>query len=151
MSKASIYRRWPSKGTLAFDAFLVHFLDSQPTPDTGRLEDDLLITLHNWVRTANGTTGRTLKGLIAEVQRDSELAEAWRDRFVDAVRARHLAMTQRAVSRGELDPGSDLELLVDLLFGPAYLRLLYGHLPLDERFVARVVRAVMAAVNAGAF
>jgi AcrR family transcriptional regulator len=150
VSKASIYRRWPSKGTLAFDAFVVHFLASQPTPDTGSLEDDLLVTLRNWVGTVEGATGRTLKGLVAEVQRDPELAEAWRERFVAVVRARHLVMTKRAMERGGLAPDANFDLLVDLLFGPAYHRLVHGHLPLDDRFVTGVVRAIMAAVDAGA-
>ncbi len=106
VSKASIYRRWPSKGTLAFEAFMAQFLDRQPPPDTGRLKDDLLAALRNWVDTVDGTAaGRTLRGLIAEVQRDPELADAWRERFIGPVRDRHLAMTERAVARGELPPG----------------------------------------------
>ena len=152
VSKASIYRRWPSKGTLAFDAFMTQFLDRQPPPDTGRLEDDLLAALRNWVHTVVDTTaGRTLKGLIAEVQRDPELADAWRERFIGPVRARHLTMTDRAIERGELPPGADTNLLLDLLYGPAYHRLLQGHLPLDEAFVAGVVKAIAAAVKAGVF
>lgn len=151
VSKASIYRRWPSKGTLAFDAFMAQFLDQQPTPDTGRLEDDLLIALTNWVRTVDGTAaGRTLRGLIAEVQRDPELKLAWRERFVGPVRARHLVMTARAVSRGELPQGADVDLLLDLLYGPAYHRLLQGHLPLDDAFITGVVRSIAAAAKAGA-
>lgn len=152
VSKASIYRRWPTKGTLAFDAFMTQFLDHQPPPDTGLLEDDLLAALRNWVRTVDGTTaGRTLKGLIAEVQRDPELADAWRERFIGPVRARHLIMTKRAVARGELPPGADANLLLDLLYGPAYHRLLQQHLPLDDAFVTGVVRAIGAAVKAGVF
>jgi AcrR family transcriptional regulator len=152
VSKASIYRRWPTKGTLAFDAFMAQFLDRQPPPDTGRLEDDLLATLRNWVGTVDGTAaGRTLRGLIAEVQRDPALADAWRERFVGPVRARHLIMTERAIARGELPPGADTNLLVDLLFGPPYHRLLHGHLPLDDAFVSGVVRAIGAALDAGVF
>jgi AcrR family transcriptional regulator len=152
VSKASIYRRWATKGTLAFDAFMVQFLDRQPLPDTGRLDDDLLAALRNWVRTVDATAaGRTLKGLIAEVQRDPELADAWRDRFVGPVRARHLVMIQRAIARGELAPDADANLLLDLLYGPAYHRLLQQHLPLDDAFVTGVVRAIEAAVNAGVF
>ena len=151
VSKASIYRRWPSKGTLAFDAFVAEFLGHQPTPDTGRLEDDLLIALRSWVRTVDGTAaGRTLKGLIAEVQRDPELAEAWRERFIGPVRESHLIMAERAIARGELPPEADTNLLLDLLYGPAYHRLLQGHLPLDEDFVDAVVRVISAAVKAAA-
>ncbi len=152
VSKASIYRRWPTKGTLAFDAFMVDFLDRQPLPDTGRLEDDLLATLRNWVGAVDGTaTGRTLKGLIAEVQRDPALADAWRERFIGPVRARHLLLTERAKGRGELRPDTDADILLDILFGPAYHRLLHAHLPLDETFVTGVVRAIGAAIDAGVF
>lgn len=151
VSKASIYRRWPTKGTLAFDAFVTKFRDSQPLPDTGALESDLLSALRSWVRTVNGTaTGRTLKGLIAEVQRDPELAEAWREWFVGPVRSRHLMMADRAIARGELSPGADTALLLDLLYGPGYHRLLQGHLPLDASFVSGVVGAIMAAARSGA-
>jgi AcrR family transcriptional regulator len=150
VSKASIYRRWPSKGTLAFSAFVTTFLSSQPLPDTGRLEQDLTITLRNWVRTVDGTAaGRTLRGLIAEVQRDPDLAATWRHEFVEPVRAGHLKMTERAVARGELSGRTDANLLLDLLFGPAYHRFLQGHLPLNPSFVRGTVAAIMAAVRAG--
>ena len=76
VSKATIYRRWPSKGTLAFEAFAADFLARQLKPDTGSLKEDLTKRLRGWVRMVNGTvTGRTLKSLLAEVQRDDELAE----------------------------------------------------------------------------
>jgi AcrR family transcriptional regulator len=135
VSKASIYRRWPSKGTLAFEAFMSDFLDRQPLPDTGRLADDLLAALRNWVRTVDATAaGRTLKGLI-----------------VNPVRARHLIMTDRAIARGELPPRANTDLILDLLYGPAYHRLLHGHLPLDDAFVTGIIKTIRAAVDAGVF
>jgi AcrR family transcriptional regulator len=147
VGKASVYRRWSSKGTLAFDAFVAEFLARQPEPDTGDLRGDLLAALRSWVRAVDGTpAGRTLTGLIAEVQRDPSLAEAWRTRFVTPVRERHVAMLDRAVARGELAPGTDAELTLDLLYGPAYHRLLQGHLALDDAFVTGVVDAVVSAV-----
>ena len=150
VSKASIYRRWPSKGTLAFTAFVTTFLRSQPLPDSGRLERDLLITLRNWVRAVDGTpAGRTLRGLIAEVQRDPDLATTWRHQFVEPVRAGHLKMTERAIARGELPESADANLLLDLLFGPAYHRFLQGHLPLNASFVRGTVAAIIAAVSVG--
>jgi hypothetical protein len=83
------------------------------------------------------------------VQRDPELATAWRDRFVEPVRSAHLAMTARAITRGELPPDADTNLLLDLLFGPAYHRLLQGHLPLDDAFITGTVDAVIAAAGPG--
>jgi AcrR family transcriptional regulator len=151
VSKASVYRRWPTKGTLAFDAFVEEFLRRLPSPDTGSLESDLRTSLRGWVRVLRETTtGRTLRGLIAEVQRDPDLAEAWRDRFVNTVRASRAEIVQRAIVRGELDKNANVDVLLDLVYGPAYHRFLQGHRPLDAPFVNAVVEAVMGAVREGA-
>ncbi len=151
VSKASVYRRWPSKGTLAFDAFVGEFLTRLPYPDTGSLEEDLRISLRGWVRVVRETTtGRTLRGLIAEVQRDPELAEAWRDRFINPMRASRAAIVKRAIDRGELGRNANVDVLLDLVFGPAYHRFLQGHRPLDDAFVKAVVKAVVGAVREGA-
>jgi AcrR family transcriptional regulator len=151
VSKASLYRRWSSKGTLAFDAFLATFLDHQPLVDTGDLRNDLLAALRAWSRTVRDpATSRTLRGLIAEVQRDPELADAWRERFVEPVRARHRPMVERAIARGELSTNTDIDVVIDLLYGPAYHRLLHGHRPVDDSFIRRVVEAIVAAGRDGA-
>src|SRR5450755_1541159 len=48
VAKATVYRRWPSRGALALDAFVAEFTALQPLPDTGFLRDDLLAALRNW-------------------------------------------------------------------------------------------------------
>jgi AcrR family transcriptional regulator len=151
VGKASIYRRWSTKGALALDAFLVDFLGSQPPPDTGSLTGDLTAALRAWVRVARGTpTGRALVGIVAEAQHDPELAEAWRQRVVGSIRAQHRLIIERAMERGEIPAGSDTELLMDMLYGPAYHRLLQGHQPLTDRFVRRLVAMIVAGAEAGA-
>jgi AcrR family transcriptional regulator len=150
VGKATIYRRWPTKGTLAFDAFQAQFLVRQPVPDTGSLRGDLLAALRGWIRTVKGTpTGRTLRGLIAEVQRDPELADVWGERFVQPVRAHHRVMFDRAIGRGEIDAGADAEVALDLLYGPGYHRLLQSHLPLSDGFATAVVDVIVAGLGAG--
>jgi AcrR family transcriptional regulator len=148
VSKATIYRRWPTRGTLVFEAFSADFLARQPLPDTGSLRGDLLSALRAWIKTVKGTvTGRTLIGLIAEVQRDPELAEIWRERFITPVRTHHRLMIDRAVARGEVSTDADPEVILDLLYGPLYHRLLQSHLPLSDRFVQSVVDIVIAGVR----
>jgi AcrR family transcriptional regulator len=145
VGKASVYRRWSSKGTLAFDAFERDFLARQPLPATGELRGDLLAAMRSWVRTVRDTpTGRTLRGLIAEVQRDPALQGIWRDRFIGPVRSQHRQMVDRAIARGEIAPETDPDLVMDLLYGAAYHRLLQGHLPLNDQFVRALVDAVMS-------
>ncbi len=149
VGKATIYRWWQSKGTLAFDAFSAEFLARQPLPDTGSLRGDFLAALRGWIRSVKGTpTGKTLVELIAEVQRDPALAEMWRDRFIGPVRDHHRVMLERAVTRGEIPTATNTEVALDLLFGPAYHRLLQTHLPLTDRFARDVVDVVVGGLIA---
>lgn len=151
VGKTTIYRRWPSKGTLAFEAFATEFLSRQPLPDTGSLRGDFYAALMSWIRAVKGTsTGRTLVGLIAEVQRDPELAEIWKEKFVTPVRTQHHLMVERAVARGEVDETVDPEIVVDLLFAPVYHRLLQTHLALNARFAQNLVDMILGGVASGA-
>ena len=92
-------------------------------------------------------TGRTLVGLIAEAQRDPELSQIWRQQFIGPVRAHHRVMIDRAFERGEISPTADPEVILDLVYGSAYHRLLQSHLPLTERFARLVVGTVVAGVR----
>jgi AcrR family transcriptional regulator len=144
VGKSTIYRRWPTKGTLVFEAFRVEMLAKQPRRDTGSLRGDLLATLRSWIRAVKGTeTGRTLVGLISEVHGDPELASVWAEKFVAPVRAQHRLLFDRAIERGEIKPSVNVDVALDLLFGPAYLRLQQGHLDLDDRFAKSVVDTII--------
>jgi AcrR family transcriptional regulator len=148
VGKTTIYRRWTSRGTLALDAFLEEFQGQQPLPDTGSLRGDLLAALRAWIRSVTRTSaGPILAGLIAEAQRDPELAVAWRERVVQRLRAQHKIMLDRAVDRGEISAKTDYEVVLDLLFGAAYHRLLHGHQPLTDKFATRVVDVVVAGLE----
>jgi len=151
VGKSTIYRRWPSKGSLALDAFLEEFLSTQPAVNTGSLEGDLRQALSSWVVTVDGTaTGRSLASLIAEVQLDPEMGFAWRENFLEVVRAQHRQIVAHAISRGEIASDSDANLIIDMLFGPAYHRLMHGHLGLTRDFVEGVVAMVVAGAKSGA-
>jgi AcrR family transcriptional regulator len=148
VGKTTIYRRWTSRGTLALDAFLAEFQGQQPLPDTGSLRGDLLAALRAWIRSVTRTSaGPVLAGLIAEAQRDPELAVAWRERVVERLRGQHKIMLDRAVERGEISARTDYEVVLDLLFGAAYHRLLHGHQPLTDRFARKVVDIVVAGIE----
>lgn len=144
VGKATVYRRWPTKGALALDAFLALYQEEQPEHDTGTLRGDLLAALRGWVRAVTKTpAGRMLAGLIAAAQHDPDLAAGWRDHVIAPLRARHTVMLDRAIARGEIPADTDKDVLLDLLFGAAYHRLLLGHRPLSDRFVRRVVETIV--------
>jgi hypothetical protein len=56
-------------------------------------------------------------------------------------------MLDRAVARGEIPAETDYEVVLDLMFGAAYHRLLHGHQPLTDRFAQQVVGYVVAGLQ----
>jgi AcrR family transcriptional regulator len=148
VGKTTIYRRWPSKGLLALDAFVTSFREAQPPNDTGTLRGDLLAALHAWVRAVTQTPmGPMLTSLIAEAQHDPELRGAWRDRVLEPLRVQHRVMLDRAVERGEIPASVDPEVVLDLFFGAAEHRLLLGHLPMTDAFIDAVVDVILAGIS----
>src|SRR5690349_19886122 len=147
VGKTTIYRRWPSKGLLALDAFVISFRAEQPQPDTGTLRGDMLSALHAWVRAVTQTAmGPLLTGLIAEAQHDAELRGAWRDRVLEPMRTQHRVMLDRAIERGEIPATVDRDVVLDLFFGAAEHRLLLGHLPMTGDFIAEVVDMILTGI-----
>ena len=148
VGKATIYRRWSSKGLLALDAFVSSFREQQPLPDTGTLRGDLIAALTAWVRAVTETSmGTMLTGLVAEAQHDEELRAGWRDRVLEPLRSQHRIMLDRAIARGEIPATVDQEVVLDLFFGSAQHRLLLGHLPLTDDFIREVVDVILDGIR----
>jgi AcrR family transcriptional regulator len=151
VSKATIYRWWPTKETLALDALFNEWAAATPdTRDTGSLRGDLLALLRPWARLAGSRPyGRVIAGLITEAQTDPEFGALYRARFVEPRRSQAREVFRRAIGRGEIPAGTKVEVALDALYGPLYHRLLHGHAPLSDRFVRDVVDTVLDGIMRG--
>ncbi len=150
VSKATIYRWWPSKELLALDALATAW--ATPTPEgqrnTGSLRGDLLAGLRAWLRQLKQRPyGRVIAGLVAQAQADPEFAKLYREHFVQPRRANTRHLLLRAVDRGEIPADINLDVTLDLLYGPIYHRLLHGHAPLTDRFVQQVIDTVIVGIT----
>jgi AcrR family transcriptional regulator len=152
VSKATIYRWWPSKELLALDALATEWQVTAPdaTRDTGSLRGDLLARLRPWLRQLRDKPyGRVVAGLVATAQADAEFAELYLERFVRSRRDAMRPVLLRAIDRGEIPANIDLEVALDLIYGPIYHRMLHGHAPLDERFARNVVDTIISGIAPG--
>jgi AcrR family transcriptional regulator len=143
VSKATIYRWWPTKETLAIDALYEDWAAAYPiAPDTGSLRDDLLGIFLPWVdRIATRPYARVLGALLTRARTDDSFARELDQRLVQPRRNRARPIFEHAIARGELPENTDIELALDLLYGPVYHRFLQGHLPLTPAFVEAVIDA----------
>ncbi len=150
VSKATIYRWWPTKETLALDALYTEWAAAQSSPrDTGDLRGDLLSMLRPWARLLTGSRpyGRVLAALLTEAQTDPAFAAEYLRRFIEPRRAYARTVFHRAIERGEIPADTKIEVALDLLYGPIYHRLLHGHAPLNDRFVREVVDMLLSGLQ----
>ena len=147
VSKATIYRRWASKEALVLDAWMACFTDDT-IPDTGSLERDLVSILGGLRdNITKGLLARVLPQMVAASQVNEELARAYRHFVVNRRRRTNVVLT-RAIERGELPAGTDLELAQDMLVGPLFYRTLLSGEVIDDDLVATVVQTVLAGMRA---
>jgi AcrR family transcriptional regulator len=150
VSKATIYRWWPAKEALALDTLYEESARNRPPRrETGTLRGDLLSLLQPWARMVSSRPyGRVIAALITKAQNDPAFAEEYRARFVQPRREEARAIFRQAMERGEIPAATNVEVGLDLLYGPLYHRLLNGHAPLDDEFVQNVVDTTLAGLTA---
>lgn len=145
-ARASIYRRWPSKRHLVAYA-VVSEMGDNPAADTGTLRGDLQAAVETLLKAFAGPLGQALPGLVADMARDPELAETIRREVTAARRKSMREAFTRASGRGEIKINLDIELLLDMLTGPFYYRILFGHQPITRQTTRDAVEYVLRIVG----
>jgi AcrR family transcriptional regulator len=143
-AKTTVYRRWPSKAALCMDLYLEVAGRELQAPDTGTVAGDLKQIADTVARIQTRTVaGPAFVGLIAEAQVNPETRADFLAEFAERRREVTRSVLRRAVARGEVRAGTDVDLVIDVLGGAMTFRLLQGHAPLDARFTDALVRLVL--------
>ena len=146
--KATIYRRWPSKGALAMDAVVSEIGSPAPFPDTGSVVEDFRVQLRSAARIFNRPRVRhMLSGVIFEAQNNPELREAFLNRYMTPRRTRAKEALRRGIARGEIRPDLVEDVFFDQLLGALYIRMLVIGSPLNRRFTDELVDQVFAGLR----
>ena len=110
--KTTIYRRWQSKAELVVDA-LNGLKGEHDIPDTGSLRQDLH-GLAADITNAETHVGALTVGLVNALVHDAELRRVFQNKFIAPRIAAFRIVFERAVTRGEMPAGRDLDLLARL-------------------------------------
>jgi AcrR family transcriptional regulator len=103
-SKASVYRRWPSKVALVLAAVHHQLPDTAAAPNTGSLRGDLLALYRGAARQLSGPAGVAIRGMLGDALRDPELHGELRSYTRGRSGAALREIVRRAGQRGELSP-----------------------------------------------
>lgn len=140
VSKATLYRWWSSPAAIALEGFLEAVSPQIAWPDSPNLREALIGQATLLTRLFTRTTyGCTVRKVIADGQCNHELSQAFVDKFMVPRRQAASERLAAAQERGELRRDVDLEVVLDMIYAPIYLRFLTRHLPLDDEFVTKVV------------
>jgi AcrR family transcriptional regulator len=147
VGKQTIYRWWPSKGAVLFDAFLAlsEGQDGQPAlPDTGDLEVDLKLVLRATIAELNDPRyDEPMRALTTEILHDPALAAAYAERLerpLKHIKRQRLRSAQRA---GQVAENLDLDVAIELIWGPLLNRWLQRSGPLTPEYADEVVETAL--------
>ncbi len=147
VSKATIYKWWPSRGAVALDGFLAQAHDTIAVPEGLSTRDALHFQVLALIRLFRDTpSGPLMRALASQAECDPEIARAVRERWLAPRRAVPMEIMRIGMARGELRPGLDTAVVADQLFAPIYHRLIFGHEPLEDDLADRLVDQVMVGI-----
>jgi AcrR family transcriptional regulator len=142
--KGAIYRRWPSKAQLVVDAIAHTGAVEVPVPaDTGSLRGDLHALLDGRPKPADARMLKVMAGLVAALPLHPDLAAIARERLVEPRRLVQRALFERAVARGEIPPGRDLDALSCVMPALVFHRQMVLGEPVDQTFLSHLIDQIL--------
>ena len=141
-SKATVYRRWPSKAELVLAAFIEGCRQIAVHPDTGTLRGDLLQLGHVISQQSHEQAG-IIRAVLVEISRHPALHDAMQSEFLDQRKALLHEVLRDAVLRGEIDDAAISDELWDLLPGYLIFRSIMPNRPPTEQTVEALIDEVI--------
>lgn len=148
VSKATIYKWWPSRGAVALDGFLRRVAGSLAIPEHAGTVEALEFQVDQLVRLFRETEcGPIMRAITSAAESDPDVARAVRERWLAPRRAVAADVLRRAIERGEVRADVDVEAALDQLYAPLYYRLLYAHAPLAPELARVLVAQLLAGIG----
>lgn len=147
VGKQTIYRWWPSKGAVVFDALLRGNAgedDGPLLPNTGDLAADLRSMLEGSIEElTHPQQGPLLRTITAEVQHDPVLAEELLDRLLRPLYDASVERIRAGQEAGQVDADLDARVIMETLYGAVFHRWLLRTVPFEDDYLDRLLAVVL--------
>lgn len=143
VSKATIYRRWKNKQEVIVNTVSHHAFCKTPAINTGNLRDDLVELLLAKVKVLKGPDGAVIASIMTASKVDPELGKAIPNSIRDSEIHMHEDILERAIKRGEISPGANLELLAEITPTIMTYRIFMSQQSVSRKFIEQLVDDVL--------
>jgi AcrR family transcriptional regulator len=148
VGKPTIYREWPNAHAVAMAA-LMSAEEASPKISSS---SSPLTELRRQLRAVAGVfalrMGRQAVIMIASASGETELSKSFRNHFILARREEGREIIARGIAQREVRDNIEVEVVLDMIYGPIFYRLLMGNGVLDEQFTDAVVEHALHGISA---
>ncbi len=130
VSKATLYKHWPSRIAIAAEAYGRDMAEAVPESHTGSALGDIRDQVRRTSALYASPEGLVYRELVGACATDAGGAAYFRAYFLAGRRMAFKRLWQRAVEGGEVRGDVDADIATDVLFGPLLFRLMTGYRPL---------------------
>jgi AcrR family transcriptional regulator len=149
VAKTTVYRRWGSAEGLVLDLMRDLSGTQIPVPDTGDLDTDLRGLARGIVAVYRDPANFALVGTVVAAAVSIPEARETLTEFFGGRTAQTAIIAERAITRGELPPGTDTVEVIRLMAAPFYYRMFITGEPIDDDVADRAAAAAVMAAKAG--
>lgn len=140
VARATVYRHWPDRVDILLDLLrrgaVLHLA---PPPADLPIAERVAGVLRTFAAALNGDNGQTLAAMIGLAEWDEDVFAALERMTAFGPKLlRDLLAT--GVEEGSLTPGTDADLLMNILIGPLYLRRLLYHDEITDGYIDLLVQ-----------
>ncbi|GAA4888814.1 TetR/AcrR family transcriptional regulator [Streptomonospora salina] len=147
VGKTAVYRRWSSKLQMVVEVVSAAAVKVMPVPDTGTLSGDIRELLDAGAEAMrHPLASQIVPDLLAEAARNPDIAETLENTLRETQQGLSAVMIKNAVERGDLPPDTDVELALDMVFGPLYWRVAVTRRPVSDSYLDRLAEGATAAL-----
>jgi AcrR family transcriptional regulator len=145
--KTTVYRRWPTREALVMDALDSRSDRYSPISGTGSLRTDLRLFAEDVFAKLSSPHGKAmLKSLVVAVDQSPEILEKvrsfWRQRLDVGA-----ALVSKAIEKGEMPANTNVDLVIEALLAPIYLRVLLSGESVTRDFFNQLIEFLLDGVR----
>ncbi len=146
VGKPTIYRSWSNAHELAMAAFIAKPGVRHPTSN-GTARERLHAHLHGVIEAFSTTRGRQITLTLASADQASELTKAFRNQVILKSRELGRELLEQGIQEGTVDGSLAMDVVLDMLYGPVFFRLLAGHAPVNAALADNVLKMIFEGIG----